>query len=326
MRTVKLFKGFLDRATKKDVFGWASKGPDDDSSVRVILNVDGQDVAEMTADMARPAVAEKGLHATGRCGFRFKAEHIPAALRRGRRQIRAYALLDNGARIELQRSPQDIVWPSPASENGEIATDPTRRPAAIIRPPNHAQPKTLIVMGVSRGGTSLAAGVLRLAGVFMGHKVAHDSHEDAEFHNHDPGALKNLILARNTEQSTWGWKYPHAVDYLSHIHAHLRNPHFIVVFRDLLSVAQGFNRKHDIPIHEALLDAHQRYGKIARFVSECRDPLMSISYEKAITQQGLFLDDMENFCGFELDAKTRRRCLAFIKPGDYVSLSAKKIA
>lgn len=312
-------KGFIDKATTDSIIGWVSQGSDVDApALKVALSEDGKDIASTTANLPRPGVAKKGLHPTGRCGFRFKGHARPD-------KVRVFAVLDDGQRIELPRSRQlqrhiELEFPAAA---GAVAA--SRRPCVVINPACHDQPKTFVVLGVSRGGTSLVAGILRLSGVFMGHKVAHDSHEDAEFHSHDAEALKTLIQARNAEQADWGWKYPHAVEYLDEIRDSLRNPHFIVIFRDLLGVAQGFNRKHQIPIVDAIAEAHQRYAKVARFVTQCNDPLLTISYEKAITQQRPLLDDLAAFCGLDLPPATQRKCLEFIKPGDYVSLSEKQL-
>ena len=576
-------KGFLDKVTIERVVGWASLGSNDKRAHRVVLNVDGDDIAESAANRSRPAVASSGHHATGFCGFEFSSDIIPATYRNRRCEVRVYALSSKGQRTELNGSPKYISWPGAtravnklflletsrakidrltdgftpvydrkrcltqlesryrtipdklgqrydfisgrlevptikrlglasfarvaffytpeqyllrqlawlqqlgrASLNGEIVsgtkrlialaqraadtdladrsalrdlldwnepavrrqfdnrqtryllatatsvvsqedvsraqkqlswfdlvgheehkqqfyrdlkhfttvksglattdvsdsamhefdeeilgpfirfdrqicafirqritnessefplptrtllkaaprpqsvdvkrqTDPTRRPSVIINMAKHEQPKTLVVLGVSRGGTSLIAGLLRLSGVFMGHKVAHDSHEDAEFHTHDVEKLGQLIEARNQEQTTWGWKYPHSVEYLDEVIGRLRNPHFLVVFRDLVGVAQGFHRKHDIAMCDAIVEAQHRYAKVVGFVSKCKHPLLSISYEKAVAQKDELVEDLSDFCGLELSAKQKTACYNFISPGNYVSLSAKKI-
>lgn len=579
-------KGFLDKASTDRITGWVSRGPKDQRSLRVVLNVNGDDIAEVAADLARPAVAKNGHHATGFCGFEFSAETIPLSHRTARCEVRVFALPRKDQRVELHGSPKTMIWPNsqvsavsklfvletsrvqqdqltptlqpsydsercltqleskyravsgklgqhydfvsgrlevptikrlglasfarvamfynpeqyllrhlhwlqqlgrasldgaavsgtqrlialarraahvdltssaelqqllnwddqavrrqfdnrqtrfllpaatstvtetdvqkaqdqlswfdlvghedhlpqfyrdlqeltlitaarngsenvqplandfaeevlgpfvqfdrqlcdfikeriakesaefrlpsrtllkaaPKSEHRFSATngacDPTRRPSVVLKAPVPDNAKTLVVLGVSRGGTSLIAGLLRLSGVFMGHKVAHDSHEDAEFHTHDVAKLGQLIATRNQEQDTWGWKYPHSVEYLDEVIGQLRNPHFLVVFRDLVGVAQGFHRKHDIPMREAIVEAQHRYAKVVGFVSRCDYPLLSISYEKAVAQKEELVADLSAFCGLALTEKQKTTCYDFISPGNYVSLSAKKL-
>ena len=204
--------------------------------------------------------------------------------------------------------------------DGRAAPDASRRPFAILRAPEPRAKRTLVVLGVSRGGTSMVAGTLRLAGVFMGQRLSSDSHEDRDFHVHDRRTLRRLIAERNAAHAIWGWKYPHAFDYLARIRGSLRNPRFIVVFRDAVAVAQAFNRADGMPFDRALREAEARYRRLARFVARCRDPVLAISYEKALADREGYLLGLADFCGLHPSPEQFDACRDFVSPGDYVRL------
>lgn len=195
-----------------------------------------------------------------------------------------------------------------------------RSPSVVISRPMPSMVKTFVVLGVSRGGTSLAAGLLRLAGISMGQRVGIESHEDPEFHTEDIQELRKLVEVRNQQSKIWGWKHPHALDYLPKLKSRLRKPHYIAVFRDCLAVAQGFSRNHDIPVNEGVAEASRRYQQIAHFVERCEQPLLAISYEKALQQPAELVKELFDFCDVELDEETLQRCINFIRPGEYVRI------
>jgi hypothetical protein len=121
--------------------------------------------------------------------------------------------------------------------------------AAINENGGPANGATHIVLGCPRGGTSMIAGLLRLAGVYMGEKINENNNEDLEFIAHKGiraifthperaeektrllDAYRTLIAKRNRERVLWGWKDPIAIYYLKEVFDGLRNPHFFVLTR-----------------------------------------------------------------------------------------------
>jgi hypothetical protein len=129
------------------------------------------------------------------------------------------------------------------------------RPCGLLRPPKVEEERTVIVLGMPRGGTSMVAGSLRLLGVPMGDRLEPSNQEDLDIldlvaslqplygedgkpitENFD--RLRALIAGRNEERPFWGWKDPNAHVYISELMPVLRNPHFVVVFRDHFAAAQ----------------------------------------------------------------------------------------
>ncbi|ORE85148.1 Lipopolysaccharide biosynthesis protein [Oceanococcus atlanticus] len=239
-----------------------------------------------------------------------------------RRVRQRRGLQDTGKKHELARQPKPHAYLLPQLQPVDTATHPSRQPCSTLTPATGTAQKTLIVLGVSRGGTSMVAGLLSLLGVSMGETLSAGSHEDPAFHTRDVAALRKLVDQRNAQHDLWGWKYPHTLDYLGKIHGQLRNPHFVVIYRDAMSVAQAFQRADGTDLKIALKDAQRRYDKLTRFCLDCEDPLMTISYEKAINNPNALLRELARFCGVSMSLELKARCLQFIEPGRYVALQS----
>ena len=52
----------------------------------------------------------------------------------------------------------------------------------VIKPLKNTDPKTLVVMGCPRGGTSAVSGLLHHSGIYMGDSLGHQ-YEDPGFHH-----------------------------------------------------------------------------------------------------------------------------------------------
>lgn len=111
--------------------------------------------------------------------------------------------------------------------------------------------RTFVVLGTPRGGTSLLAGALVEAGVYMG-EYRTRQYEDPDFKlspaeskQGNPSArLLPAILDRNANHRLWGWKWPNAIYYISAIHHLLVRPVYLFVYRDIESIARS-SAKHD---------------------------------------------------------------------------------
>ena len=109
--------------------------------------------------------------------------------------------------------------------------------------------KTYVVLGCPRGGTSLIAGALKTAGVYMG-DYRTPQYEDPEFKVPIADAaravniLAPVIKRRNMKYENWGWKFPNSIYYIRNIQQLLINPVYIFVYRDPISIAKS-SCKHD---------------------------------------------------------------------------------
>jgi len=153
-------------------------------------------------------------------------------------------------------------------------------------PINHLTdaPRTVVVLGLARSGTSVVTGMLKILGVDMGPSIEdaanpRGSHEDvdfARFHrevfemtgrgngywNPPPreailalrpqvdGSVRELLNRKRAGKSLWGWKHSRTLLTYGLFLPHLVNPHFVLVFRNLLGTALSsveHTRRFDSP-------------------------------------------------------------------------------
>jgi len=181
-------------------------------------------------------------------------------------------------------------------------------------------PRTYIVFGVMRGGTSMVAGVMRGLGVYMGPDIAAENHESAAFAHQSIPEMRKAITACNELQQIWGWKNPNAADYVDRLWQDLRNPHLICVFRDSVSNGQGLNRWHPIGsiqgVHQTLLQQQKNLGLL--LMRQC--PSLLISYEKATRHPEQFVMELSDWVGISAD-HNKFDFTGFMSAGSYKNIS-----
>jgi hypothetical protein len=194
-------------------------------------------------------------------------------------------------------------------------------------------PKTLILSGIGRGGTTLLAKILGEAGVFLGNNVSEIVGEDREMldvlRSRDTARLDQLIVRRNASGKDWGFKAPHVAIYLNQDDlARFRNPHLIVMFRDPVAITVRHALAEQVDPSPALLDTTAAMNGLAAFVSRTTCPALLLSYEKALIFPGDFLDALARFCAIPLTDDLRQRLMRQIRPNaeDYINQARRRFA
>jgi hypothetical protein len=151
--------------------------------------------------------------------------------------------------------------------------------------------RTIVVTGSSRGGTSMAALVLRGLGISMGENLA-ENHEDLDFysllHAQDLslGSWKPVVAGRNEAQATWGFKSPLLLENnaLQRVVPLLRNPVLVVVFRNPLATAESQFQRDRLRMLDALLRWERLFGNFRDFCAGVDCPFLAVNYEACIVQ------------------------------------------
>jgi hypothetical protein len=185
------------------------------------------------------------------------------------------------------------------------------------RPPRAADCETVVIFGMTRGGTSMVAGAVRGFGYHLGEALLVNL-EDQDFVYKTDEQMKETIRSRNEAHCLWGWKYPIATEYLDRLLPYLRNPVFIVVTRDLTATAAALTRWDDRDQAGALSEAIIQSQRNLTLAIRHRLPTLYVSYEKASLDTDLFLTELECFLGRPLVVE-RERLLRFMAPGSYKS-------
>lgn len=150
----------------------------------------------------------------------------------------------------------------------------------------------------------MVSGLLAQLGIPMGETIDEANIEDLEFTAHrgyrrlfwgeelqDKRVeyiehLTRQIRLRNEKYSCWGWKDPIAIYYLADIEKHLINPHYILITRDPGAIAMAEMVAFDDSEPRVLLDYFSRaaneYERCIRFLSDRKQPLLVVSYERSL--------------------------------------------
>jgi hypothetical protein len=180
-----------------------------------------------------------------------------------------------------------------------------------------ADHETVIIFGMTRGGTSMVAGAVRGFGYHLGDGLLVNL-EDQNFVYQTDEHMKETIARRNQDHALWGWKYPIAVEYLDRLLPFVRNPILIIVTRDVTATASALTRWDDRDASGALSDAIIQGQRNLTLAIRHRLPTLYVSYEKASLDQDLFLTELEEFLGRPL-VVDRKKLLHFMSPGSYKS-------
>ncbi len=176
---------------------------------------------------------------------------------------------------------------------------------------------TVVVFGMTRGGTSMAAGAVRAHGYDLGSKLDVNL-EDQDFFFKTDEHMKGAIRERNVRHRYWGWKYPMAADYLERLMADLRSPVFVIVARDVVAATQGLVRWDLRESSAALLDCAMQMQKNLVLAVRWRVPTLVVSYEKASADPQRLISDLGEFFRRPLLVDVER-LIRFMQPGSYKS-------
>jgi hypothetical protein len=197
--------------------------------------------------------------------------------------------------------------------------------ALVLNPPESVEPqRTYVIFGTRRGGTSMVAGAARALGLDLGDVGQRKNNEDPRFQNRPLKQMREAIETRNAEGDVWGWKFPAAGNYLPELSNSLRNPYFVIVYRDPVAAAlsqakrdRQFNRRTTrLALHESSANNAVNTG-LALATSR---PCLLVSNERAIADPDGLIEDIAAFLGQDAPAGVlRQKILAYIKPGQYKS-------
>ena len=172
----------------------------------------------------------------------------------------------------------------------------------------------------------MVAGAMHGLGVFMGDDLPVNI-EDPNFNADGKDAndflehMKSTIEQRNNALDVWGWKFPRATMYIDQLHRFIRNPHYVVVYRDPIPGAirqtQGVSEKDHLEANVRAVRARLRSQLVnTQRIEKFQVPTLLVSYEKASTYPRKFLSEMSQFLGQPLPSDLSQ-LLEFLTPGEY---------
>lgn len=159
--------------------------------------------------------------------------------------------------------------------------------------------KTFLVVGPAHAGTSLIAGTLHKLGVPMGSEwnSSPGTYEDSEFYKAKTQTeVLDIVLKRNEQHGVWGVKYLPITKCIWSMHMHIRNPHYVVAYREMAST-----KFHDYLHKEwgTWEKYWKSYGFWANFISATFPKALVVVYEKAIQSPKYLIQELITFGNLE---------------------------
>jgi hypothetical protein len=196
----------------------------------------------------------------------------------------------------------------------------------IIKPLKNTDPKTLVVMGCPRGGTSAVSGLLHHSGIFMGDSLGRQ-YEDPDFHqwlersygkrDREVKRRIEVIHKRNQEKVNWGFKDTNVVHYFAEILPHLRNPVILAVVRDPYQISLSSAKHEKKPWGFNLLrNASIHYGMMMQTLDRHKQiPRAIIDFEDLRKNPEEVIKEVESFILMRLD---KEKGTTFLQTGTYI--------
>lgn len=187
--------------------------------------------------------------------------------------------------------------------------------------------ESVVVLGTGRGGTSMISGVLHHMGIFMGERANPPVYEDVALstalENQEEEKIRRLVDSYSSKYDLWGFKRPSALFHLCKIEALFPAPKYVVIFKDILSIANRNHISMRLDVFSGLERALSDYGQIIEFLRMTDRPYMLVSYDKILSNPEQFINALMEFLPWRPDEEQYAQALKFISPNpiEYIDKS-----
>ncbi|MDQ1339039.1 MAG: hypothetical protein QG567_188 [Campylobacterota bacterium] len=190
--------------------------------------------------------------------------------------------------------------------------------------------KTFIILGVARGGTSLIAGALAHLGIFSGDLSVEPVYEDRKlaeaFESGNDALAKQIIDEYNKKHPVWAFKRPQSMEYIEKLHAMVENPIYLVVFKDIFSIANRNKISMKLDIIKGMRIAFNGYEKIFKFLETTEINGALFSYEKIMASKEDFVDSLVKLADLKDFSDSKKSAVYdFITPNPQKYLDMSRI-
>lgn len=204
----------------------------------------------------------------------------------------------------------------------------------IIRNPRPEQdagerpPRTVVVLGSPRGGTTMAASVLRLLGEEFGDELDWVL-EDVEIQECLDSVVKSfmwwkavtvrrrfarIIRNRHRRWKRWAFKSPVLAPFALWLSGSIPNPYFLIPMRNSLESSFGLSDLNGKGWRTSVLQATFWQLSMAVFSLLTRRPVMLFSYDHVIREPERFVEVLADFLSIPLDDARKQAAVDCIDP------------
>jgi hypothetical protein len=215
------------------------------------------------------------------------------------------------------------------------------------------RPRSVIILGVARSGTSLVSGSLHNLGVFTGDRSIAPTFEDLRLSEAiesnswiDVDRILNDYYSRHI---IWGYKRPVLIQSSKRpnrkltnlltafyvysklsglkniitLHKRLVNPLYVITFKDMLSIANRSSISSNADMIDSLKRTLVGYRKLFDFIIDFSPNALLVSYEKAVANKKWFIEALVDFCQIEPSGAQIDSAMNFVTsdPKNYLDVS-----
>jgi hypothetical protein len=152
--------------------------------------------------------------------------------------------------------------------------------------------------------------VLKKLGVFIGDQAVPPVFEDVRLATaieaNDEPATRAVIADYDSAHPIWGFKRPSLIQHLAQTVPLFRNPVFIAVFRDVLSITNRNVLSMKSEPLKSLRQALVQYDQVCDFLESKQPSALLLSNEKALLRPDAFVDELVDWLGLEVSAEQRK--------------------
>ncbi|SDC82728.1 MULTISPECIES: sulfotransferase [unclassified Candidatus Frackibacter] len=220
---------------------------------------------------------------------------------------------------------------------------------------NKLESKTVVVLGMHRNGTSMTSGILSKLGIDMGRELIGKKVSNPLGHFEDKDFLdlnikilkeagggswdstparedildqkdnfqkeiKSLLKKKNESSSNiWGWKDPRTSLTIDLYLPYLKNPYFLVCYRNSKTVAESLQRRNQMELEEGKKLKKTYDQRIGDFFKEYSDsPRLDLHYEAVTTEPKKWVRRIINFLDIQVSKQEEKEAIEFIMPNEAV--------
>ncbi len=344
----RLYFGYVDSYLNGLVRGWACSVQEPQRKVSIHVLCDGAEIGRVLAHRFREDLFAAGVGDGSGCYmFHFVIPEVLPVLTSGIFRLLADGVEElTGSPLQCLEQAASLYRRNPIRSSSDLSTPPKILPPArgkdddlplnsglaiLNEGGSEAGPKTVIVVGHARSGTSMVARALHIAGLPMGlPSPVLSNYEDKELvavlrdaieaPPLDGDRLDELICHRNSRHGSWGFKAPAALNSLSYLIQRTRNPHVVVVFRDILATSLRESLAAQADTWESLESSLSYEILVLRFLRNTDIPCLLVSYEKALMNPRYLCEQLARFTNLESDSDWMDRAVLEMNPSqrDYL--------
>jgi hypothetical protein len=189
---------------------------------------------------------------------------------------------------------------------GDAAREMLNLGTAVLNENGLVSPSTIAATGMGRSGTTMISRTLSAIGIDMGTALTPRTNEDKPLQlaikAGDLDAFAARCRDRDAAAPVWGFKVPALRGAMSLYEPVMRNPRFIVTFRDVLAVSLRNNIALGSDLLPALEASARGYVALVEQVARLTAPVLLVSYEKALQHPERTVSTIAAFCGRPLAA------------------------